>query len=130
MVHHADGNADIVVHYHVGTNCCTQRVDNGTMKLAQLRKEIYDIFQTVGNMHWATVMDIGMLSKALRIGFIIFPDRKQGAQNSAKGCVYGFHFAGHVFPYWLTLYNQRDLHFQVLETAPRMGHTIFFRMRI
>ena len=129
-MHHSDANADIVVHYHVGPDSCAERVPDGTVKLAQLREEICGIFQTVGNMHWATVMDVGILSQVLRIGFIIFPDRKQGAQNSVNGWVYGLHLEDNVFPYWFTLYNQGNLHFQVLEISQRMGHSAIFHVSI
>ena len=88
---------------------CT--VENGVFKLNELKKVVATILSTCGNTHWATPTDVVALGEALNIGFVIFSSRAHGAAQ----WLYGFNPKRGDFPYWMSLYCQGQVHFQVMQ---------------
>ena len=68
----ADGEpGDMLVRYTIGPQQHVAMLQNGAVQLLQFKKNIRTIWRTCGNAHWGTVTDAAMLSKALRLGFVI-----------------------------------------------------------
>ena len=61
-------------------------------------------------LHWGTITDVGFLSEALKIGFIIFGSTMLGAGR----WIHGLNLEGADFPYRLSLYNIDVVYFQFL----------------
>ena len=85
--------------------------------LAQLRGEVRDVFSTPGNVHWGTVLDVGMLSEALDLGFAILSSAMQGVDR----WIYGLNASRGDYPYWLLLYGSADIHFQLAAATTTRG---------
>ena len=103
--------------YHREGTSARRRVLAGETTLAQLRGELRDVFSTPGNVHWGTVLDVGMLAEALNLGFIIFSDAMQGANR----WIYGLNTSPGDYPYWLLLYSSGDAHFQLAAATSMRG---------
>ena len=98
---------EMLVRYTVGPQQHVEILQNGL----QLKENIRTIWRTCGNTHWGTVTDAAMLSKALRVGFIIFSNESQG-QNQ---WIYGAAMEDATFAYWGLIYCINNAHFKIAE---------------
>ena len=105
--------ADLMIRYETSRSgeevVCT--VDNGVFKLNELKRLVASILTTCGNTHWATQTDVVALGEALNIGFVIFSSEA----NAAGQWLYGFNPKRGNFPYWVSLYCDRNVHFTALQ---------------
>ena len=75
---------DILVQIEDGAGLSVLAVADGARKIAQLREKfrgIYSMPCRKGGWHWGTHEDIGAISQQLDIGFIVFPNKPQGANG-------------------------------------------------
>ena len=83
--------------------------ESGLTKLTALKAAVGDRFTQMGQMHWGTTTDVGLLAEALNIGFIVFSSLMQGDGR----WIYGLNLKRAEFPFWILLYNSNEVHFQV-----------------
>ena len=86
-------------------------IDDGFAKLSALKRQLRTTFETCGNLHWASPMDVVFLGEACNLGFVIFTNNRQGNGR----WLYGFNPRRGDFPYWLSLYCIDNFHFKVLQ---------------
>jgi hypothetical protein len=98
----------------------TIRIEDFSLRLHELTAAVHSEMTTIGNNHWGNVADIRMMSIALNIGFMIFPNRKQGHPGMPEGWVYGTSSHRGDFSHWIVLYCEETVHFQL--GLIRCGH--------
>ena len=99
-------------------------VQNGMVKLYELRETIRAKFSTCGNEHWGTVTDVAALTDSFDIGIIVFSNREMGLGR----WMYSTVPKKRVYPYWIMLYCIDNVHFVLAEfyDAARREYTCFF----
>jgi hypothetical protein len=121
---------DMMLKYRLSDNSeRLQRIENGMLRLYQLRESIQAIWSLCGNVHWGTVVDVDKLADALDIGFIIFPNNRQlDVRTGRERWIYGYHIKKSEYPYWITLYCRDNSHFVLAETydPSQQKYTCFF----
>ena len=97
-----------------GSHDVSYRVDNGNVILDNLRRACQNHLSIMGNHHWGTATDVVMLSEALNVGFMILSNTAQQWNAQDSRWMFGLNLERADFPYWMTLYNIDQTHFQLL----------------
>ena len=100
---------DLVILYRQGNIDTPWACSDGMTKLTALRGAVADRFAQMGQTHWGTTTDIGLLSEALNIGFVVFSSQMQGQGR----WIYGLNLKRTDYPFWVLVYNSGLVHFQV-----------------
>ena len=105
-----DGEAtDIVVSYVQGNEVVLKSVSHGVSQLEILRTRLKEVFQTCGNMHWASPTDIVAVAERLNIGFIIFSSEELGCGK----WIAGTNIERGDFPMWMCIYWDAPVHYRL-----------------
>ena len=105
-----DGEAtDIVVSYKRGGVDVLAPVKHGASQLEVLRTRLRDVFETCGDMHWASQTDIVAVAERLNIGFIIFSSEEQGRGR----WIAGTNMQRGDFPLWMCIYWDAPVHYRL-----------------
>ena len=96
------------------------------VNLANLREGVKNRLSTPGHVHWGTNLDIAYLSKALDIGFIVFPNANASTLDN-RGWIYAISDTRADFSHWMMLYCTNNQHFQlaVLERDQTSSQSVF-----
>ena len=100
---------DLVILYRKDNVDTPWACSDGMTKLAALKGAVADRFAQMGQTHWGTTTDVGLLSEALNVGFVVLSSQMQGRGR----WIYGLNLKRTDFPFWVLVYNSGLVHFQV-----------------
>ena len=112
---------DLQIRFKLGDNPLirSKRIVSGVTVLEELQEEVAVQFETCGNRHWATDVDIAALSEELNLSFVIaqnsWTNLPDTAEDTSGGNVLHDYVGLRENPsLWICLYNLDQRHFQVL----------------